>query len=217
MTSPYINTKLATSISLLPDKFDNKIYLNLKRALEKKVVGKCFHEYGYISDVFEILDFKDGVIEAENLMGSATFDVSFSCRLCRPIRDQQIVCQVNRVNKVLITLENGPIIVIITNDRINDEVFFTDNNNNLRYKTETGSHILKQKEFVKVTVVSTVFNHGDNKIKAIGFLDNVATETEVEKFYQDIYSKEGDIVTIDDDEERKEESGEIEGMVKEET
>lgn len=205
MTSPYINTRLATSLSLSPDKFDNKIYINLKKTLEKKVIGKCYHDYGYISDVFEILDFKDGIIEAENLMGSATFDVMFSCRLCRPLRNQQIICQVNRVNKVLITLENGPILVIITNDRINDEVFFTDNNNNLRYKKEGVSQILKSKEFVKVTIVSTVFNHGDNRIKAIGYLDDVANEDDVKKFYQDLYSKEGELVDLKEDGEESQE------------
>jgi DNA-directed RNA polymerase subunit E'/Rpb7 len=209
MTSPYINTRLSTSIYLAPDKFDNKIYLNLKKTLEKKVTGRCYHDYGYISDVYEIIEYKDGIIEAENLMGSATFDVEFSCRLCRPVRNQKIICQVNRVNKVLITLKNGPILVIITNDRINEETFFTDNNNNLRYKKEGKSQILQPNEFVRVTIVSTVFNHGDNCIKAIGYLDDIANEEEVKKFYQDMYSRDGPEVEVSKDEEM----GEVENLL----
>jgi DNA-directed RNA polymerase subunit E'/Rpb7 len=209
MTSPYINTRLSTSIYLAPDKFDNKIYLNLKKTLEKKVTLRCYHDYGYISDVYEIIEYKDGIIEAENLMGSATFDVEFSCRLCRPVRNQKIICQVNRVNKVLITLKNGPILVIITNDRINEETFFTDNNNNLRYKKEGKSQILQPNEFVRVTIVSTVFNHGDNCIKAIGYLDDIANEEEVKKFYQDMYSRDGPEVEVSKDEEM----GEVENLL----
>ena len=41
MISPYINTILNTSIPLHSNDFDNKIYYNLKKKLEKKLVGKC--------------------------------------------------------------------------------------------------------------------------------------------------------------------------------
>jgi len=194
MTSPYINTKLFTTISLRPDQLDNKIYLNLKKNLEDKIVSKCYKDYGYIVDIFQILNYKDGIIEAENLAASVTFDVEFSCRLCRPLRKKQIICQVNRVNKVLVTTENGPILVIITSDRINDKIFFSDNNNVLRYRKNDTSYILKPKEFVKVTILSIIFNHGDVKIKAMGFLDDVVDqEKDIENFYQDLYRKDKEI------------------------
>ena len=48
MLSPYINTKLTTSVLLHPYQMDNKIYINLKKNLEKKIVGSCFSKYGYI-------------------------------------------------------------------------------------------------------------------------------------------------------------------------
>ena len=194
MTSLYMNTVLTTYVNLNPDQMDNKIYLNLKKNLEKKVLGKCYKNYGYIMEVYEIINYDDGIIEAENLMASAYFNVKFSCRLVHPLKNKQIVCQVNRVNKVLITAENGPILVIITNDRVNDKLFFTDNNNNIRYKKESTSHILKPKEFVVVTLISTVFNHGDEKIKAIGFLDDIANEQQVEEYYKELYNHEEDLV-----------------------
>ena len=169
MSGPYINTELYTNVTVHPNQMDNKIYINLKKNLERTIVKKCFRNYGYIMEIYEILGFKDGIIEPENLMGSSIFDVTFSCRICMPLKNKQIICQVIRVNKLLITVENGPILVIITNNRINDKIFFTDNNNNLRYRNDNKSHILKPKEFVKITVISTTFNDGDNKIKVIGF------------------------------------------------
>ncbi len=198
MDSPYINTKLPTNVLLRPDQMDNRFYINLKRNLEAKVLKKCYNEYGYIVDIYEILSHKKGPIEAENAMASASFDLEFSCRLCKPIKNQVIICQVDHVSKVLVTASNGPILVIITNDRINDELFFTDNNNNIRYKKTGGSKVLEPKEFVKVTIISVVFNHGDDKIKAMGLLSNMASEEEVKRFYQDIYEKDkSNLVEID--------------------
>ncbi len=198
MISPYINTKLYTHVSLLPNQMDNKLYINLKKNLENKVVRRCFKDNGYIMDIYKILEYKDGIIEAENPSGSAVFDVSFSCRLCIPLKGTQIVCKVDRVNKLLITVTNGPILIIITNERINDKVFFTDNNNNLRYRKDDKSFILEPEEFVKVTIINTTFNNGDDKIKAIGFIDDVANDKEKEEFYKELYNTDKPFVKIEE-------------------
>src|SRR5437016_615733 len=120
--SPYINSILLTSVMLNPYQMDNKIYINLKKNLENKVNGKCFSKYGYVVKVIEILAYKDGVIEAENTQSSALFDLNFSCKLCCPLKNTQIVCKIDRVNKLLITAVNGPIIIVITHDRINSNI-----------------------------------------------------------------------------------------------
>ena len=193
MTSPYINTKLSTKITLYPDQMDNKLYINLKKNLEKKLLNKCYKNYGYIKEIYEIINFSSGLLEAENLMASAIFDVEFSCRVCYPLLNKKLVCQLDRVNKVLITADNGPILVLITNDRINDKLFFIDNNNNIRYKTGNDSKTLKSKDFVVVIVTSMLFNNGDDRIKVIGVLDDVATDNEIEHFYKELYNKEVEV------------------------
>jgi len=172
---------------------DNKLYINLKKNLENKVLKRCFNDKGYIMDIYKILEYKDGMIEAENPSGSAIFDVSFSCRLCIPLKGKQIVCKVDRVNKLLITVQNGPILVIITNERINDKVFFSDNMNNLRYRKEDKSYLLEAGDFVKVTIINTTFNNGDDKIKAIGFIDDIATEEDKKFYFNDLYDTEKSI------------------------
>ena len=198
MDSPYVNTKLYTTVTLHPDQMDNKIYINLKKNLEKDLLNKCFRNYGCIMDIFELVEYNNGVLEAENLMASALFKIAFTCRLCRPLKNRNIIAQVHRVNKVLITLENGPILIIITNDRINDKIFFSDNNNNLRYKIKNESKVLKPNEFVKITIVSLTFNNGDSKIKAIGFLDDMATEEEIKTFYKDQYDNSKELQNFED-------------------
>lgn len=197
MYSPYIDTVLYTTVLLPPNMLDNNIYLNLKTNLDNKVLNKCYKNYGFINDIYEILEYNDGVIEAENLSGSVLFDVVFSCRLCMPLIKKKIVCQVERVNKILITAKNGPILVIITNERINDKIFFTDNNNSVRYRKDGTSHILKPKEYVKLEIQSRTFDDGGDKIKTIGFLDDIATEEEVQDYFKQLYSK-GDKVKYED-------------------
>ena len=196
MTSPYINTKISTSIMLHPYQMDNKIYVNLKKNLEKKISNRCFSKYGYVVKVIEILNYKDGVIEAENTESSALFDLDFSCRICLPLKNTQIICEIDRINKLLITAKNGPILVVITNDRINSSLFFKDNNNNIRYKQNEQSKMLEPQDFIKVTLQTIKFYDGDEKIKAIGFIDNIATEEEKKNYYADQY-KDVEIINFD--------------------
>ena len=47
------------------------------------------------------------------------------------------------------------------------------------------SVILQPKDYIKITLHSIKFHHGDVKIKAIGFIDDLASSDEKEKFYSD--------------------------------
>jgi DNA-directed RNA polymerase subunit E'/Rpb7 len=194
-TTPYINTELKCSVILHPYQMNNDIYINLKNNLEKKLVGKCYNEYGYVDKIIEIKSYKDGVIEAENIEGSALFMVHFSCKLCIPLKDTNIVCQIKQVNKVLITAYNGPILVVITNDRFNTEAFYKDVNNNIRYKVKDKSHMLEEGIYVVITIQSVRFFNGDENIKAIGFLKEIASDEAIKQSYDSKYS-DSNIVDI---------------------
>jgi len=188
LISPYINTIISHNVMLHPYQMDNKIYINLKKNLEKKIVGRCFSNYGYIVKIIEIVSCESGIIEAENTESSAIFDLTFSCRICSPLKNTQIVCEIDRVNKLLITAVNGPILVVITNDRVNSKVFFKDNNNNIRYKKDGQSLMLQPHDFIIVTLQTIQFYDGDEKIKAIGFMEDIASEAEKKKYYEDQYA-----------------------------
>jgi len=199
MTSPYIDTKLYTNVILHPSQMNNEFYINLKENLINDVEKRCFIDYGYIVKVYDIQEYENGIIEAENVSASSIYNVMFSCRLCRPLKNRDIICEVERINKVLIRLKNGPIFVIITNDRISDKVFFRDNYKNIRYKSDNKSVILNKGDFVKATIIQYTFHSGDDSIIAIGYLDNVATEDEVKQFYEDEYgTNEEEIINFED-------------------
>jgi len=193
--NPYIYTVLSVKIGLKPEQMNNKLYINLKDNLTKKVDKKCYKNYGYVSEIYKILETGPGTICAENLSGSSIFNISFSCKLCRIIEGSQLICKITQITRALSLAENGPVVVIITNDKINTDVFFFDNNNYLRYKDNAKSKKIEKGDFVIVTILNKEFYHKDEKIKAIGFLNNVAGDKEVDKYYED-YHRDMSIVEV---------------------
>lgn len=190
MLSPYKNTIIGTTVSLRPDQMDNNVYINLKKNLEDNVLGKCYRQYGYIQEIFELIKYEDGYIETENLSGSAKFNVLFSCKLCRPTESQQIICKIEKANRVLITGKNGPITIIITGNNINENIFFTDTKKNrFKYKKDGESKLLETGDYVKVTVLKFTFNHNGSNIMAICYLDDIPTDKEIEESFLSIHDK----------------------------
>lgn len=185
LISPYINTTLICPVMLSPSQIDNKIYLNIKTNLTNKLVGKCYKNYGYISEIYKIEEYSDGNIEAEDPSCSPKFIVKFNCRLCIPPKNKEIVFKIDRMNKVLISGVNGPIKTIITNEKINTEKFFIDSNRNIRYKNN--NDVLVPGKYIKVLILSHSFNEFSETILVIGYLQDIANENEV-KYYNE-YNK----------------------------
>jgi DNA-directed RNA polymerase subunit E'/Rpb7 len=178
--NPYINTTLVCPVMLYPNQLDNKKYLHLKTNLSNKLVGKCYKNYGFICDIYKIEETSDGIIEAEDPTCSSKYIVKFSCKLCYPIKDREIIFKIDRMNKALIGGVNGPLRAIITPDKINKEKFYPDNNRNIRIKGNT--NIVLPDMFIKVRVMSSSFSDADTNILVIGFLVDIANPEEIEMF-----------------------------------
>ena len=189
MTSPYIFTCLNTDVTLRPHQMNNNLYINLKDNLVSKLQNKCFESYGYIMEIIKITLIKNNIIASENRDASALYEVTFLCKLCIPIKNKEIICMIEDINKTLIKAVNGPISVIITNDRINVNNFFIDNNNNFKYKNKnknTDPLFVTSKQYVKVKLETVNMNHKDSTIKVIGYLIDMATEDEIKLFNSDL-------------------------------
>lgn len=196
MTSPYINTKLYTIVSLSASQMDNNIYSHLKNNLIKKLENKCFKHYGCITKIYEILDKKGGYIESENPMGSASFDVKFSCRLSFPLKNRFIICKVDQTTQALTSVSNGPIKVILTNDRINPE-HFTAGRTGIFVKSINGMKPLAQGDHVKIKIDARKFNDKDTIIMCMGILSSIANEDEIKKFMEDEYNYSSKYIDYD--------------------
>jgi DNA-directed RNA polymerase subunit E'/Rpb7 len=179
--NPYINTSLVCPVMLLPNQMDNKMYLHLKSNLINKLESKCYKNYGFIDKIYSIEETSDGMIEAEDPTCSAKIIVRFTCSLCLPIVGKEIICKIDRMNKALISAINGPIKAIITTDKINKENFFPDMNRNIRIKGN--SEVLVPEMFIRVLVLSKSFSDYDSNILAIAYLQDIATQEQINQFY----------------------------------
>ncbi len=196
--SPYITTELTSSVSLDPRQMDNNIYKNLKNNLIKRFEGKCFKDYGFISKIYDVTKYSDGYVVAENPKSAARFYITFTCKLCYPLLKKQIICKIDKANRLIMRLNNGPINVLVTTkDRINKSIFFVDTKTgNLMAKKDGKSIIVTIGSYVKVTVESRQFNDQDSMIMAMGFLEDIATDEEVKKSYEKEYGMDN-MITYD--------------------
>ena len=189
--SPYINTLLYTILVLDASQMNNNIYNNLKDNL-KQLKGKCYKQYGYISEIYSITERGDGLIIPENPLAAATFKVQFTCKLCNPLKGTQIICKIDKTTPILIGMIAGPMRIIALPEHINKQIFYTDKNNNLKYKINNTSSVLEKGTHVKITILSKVYHDMDTMIMVMANLDDIATKNEIEQFYKDEYSNIGD-------------------------
>ena len=181
--NPYKKTVLSTPIMISPDQMDNKMYIHLKSNLINKLENKCYENYGYIDKIYNIEEISDGIIEPEDPSCSAKMIVRFSCNLFLPIVGKEIICKIDRMNKALIMGVNGPAIkVIISADKINKDNFFSDVNRNIRVKGT--SEVVLPGMYLRVLVLSKSFSNYDKNILVIGYLQDIATQKEIEDYIE---------------------------------
>jgi len=181
ITSPYIDTEQYSRIALNSYQMDTDILINIKFNLIKKVENKC-NKNGYIVKVYKILENKNGIIHPENFNATAIFDIKYSCKLCMPIESTTIICQIRNINKVLMVAENGPILAIILSNNINMENFKYNSTSTGLINIKTKKELLVS-DYIKINIISKTFNFGDNQIKIMAYLEDVATESEVSTFF----------------------------------
>ena len=187
LVKPYINTEKTKRVKLYPSQMNNDIYINLKSNLVKDVEKKCTED-GYISKVYKINDYSEGIICPENLDSSAIYDVKYSCKLCLPIENTMIICKIDLITKVLVKAKYGrPIICIIKISQINKENFNLNNNGDIVYTKN--NQILKSGDFIKVNVIAKNFFAGDERIIILAELIDMASNNEVQEYYDEEMDK----------------------------
>lgn len=193
--SPYVFTILHSTIVLKPEQMNENLYNNLKQNLITAYKNKCYKDYGCIMDIIEIKDKKMGRCETEDLTASARFNVTFSCILCRPLKNTYTLCKIENLTKAVIVAKNGPISIIFTpdQDKINENNFVIVNNN-IKYKDPKSTQIqaLAVDDIVKIKILKMTFRDNADNIVIIGYLDNIANTKEIKDFYDDQYIIIGD-------------------------
>ena len=188
LSTPYIDSVLYSKVCIKQYQLNNDLYLNLKNNLKKNKEKKC-NEYGYITKIYKILDFSDGVVIPENFDASVIYKVSFSCRLCIPKLNQKIICKIAFINKLFIKTINGPIIsVTLVKPGDVSNKFNINNLNEIEY-TKTNEK-LKPNDHVILVVKGIKFEARDQKIVITSYLEDIPTEEDIKKYFDENFESE---------------------------
>ena len=185
LVSPYKNTIQYSKIQIQPHQLNSDIKNIMKLVLRKKVEKKC-NKYGFIDEVYKILNYYEADMRPENLSGCCNFDVEFHCKICIPVINTQIIASIKAINQVLVLASNGPIMVFIPKSNIDDNIW--DSYDNFIHKKS--KELLKVNSFVKIEVVNARINQLDYQIKVIGKLVDFATDNEVKNYFGNIIEDE---------------------------
>jgi DNA-directed RNA polymerase subunit E'/Rpb7 len=178
LVSPYRDIKQYTRISIESHHMNSDIKNNMKLVLKKKVEHKC-NKNGFVDEVYKILEYSDGFMPAENLNGSAIYNITYHCKICIPIESTIIIGQVRVVNQELVIAGNGPIMIFIPKENI-DTNMWDIMEGYLNLKTNKK---LVAGDYVKIQIIDKRINQNDIQIKTIGGLMDYATEEEVTKYF----------------------------------
>ena len=197
LSNPYIDTILYSKVLLTPLQINNDIYISLKNNLKKKIEKKC-NRYGYITKIYKLLDYSEGEIISENFDASVVYNIKYSCRLCKPLNNSRIICNIDLLNKSLIKCSNGPIICIVNIGRINESVFNIDNNGDIINIQDNKKLEVNDKIIIEIKGIN--FFPDDTRIVILGLLQYVPTEDDIKEYYHENLEVENiseNIVTLD--------------------
>jgi DNA-directed RNA polymerase subunit E'/Rpb7 len=179
---PYIERYIIEQIPLYSHQLDNHLYDHLKNNINEIYLGRCYKGHGCIVEITDICDVKEGRIVTEDPLCVILFNVQFNCKICIPIQDKQIVCKVDKLNRSsVLKLINGPLLIIISSDRIQKSHFIIDQNSNIIIK-DTNQPLTPGMFVIATILQKSIYDH-DKAIVALATLDRMATDEEVRLFY----------------------------------
>ncbi len=194
MNNPFITTYLTTSVRVLPREMDNNIRKYIKANLEKEHINKCFNDFGYVTKIHEIEIISDGKIIPEDPMCCATYNIRFLCTLCRPLQNSQIIAKIVGMSEQLLFLTYGPLEIIVkTANSINKNIFMYNQNLSRWTVKKTGNKdeqkflVLKNEHYLKVKILSKKIVDKTKQIICMGFVENIASDKEIETSIKDMY------------------------------
>jgi DNA-directed RNA polymerase subunit E'/Rpb7 len=179
IVSPYKNVEQYTRVEILPCQMNSDIINSLKFNLKKDKEKKC-NKNGYIDEIYAILQYSDGIMNPENLSGKVFYNVTFSCKICSPIENSIIIGQVRMINQELVFVINGPIMIFVPRDKV-DQTYW-DVSENYTHKQKKNVKLAIE-NFVCIQIINKRINKNDDQIKVIGKLLDLATEDQVNKYF----------------------------------
>ncbi len=200
MKGPYFITTLETDVLIYPYQMDNNIMDNIKRNLERNYSNKCYENYGYIDKIYDVGDdIKGGVIRAEDNTASSVHRVSFTCRICNPLKKSIIMGRIVGINNMIIVGENGPIKFLIGESNINkDNIQFK---KSAYYPVAANGDIINKPiskgTYVMIQVMNKKIVKNKTKIIVFGRLESVILDENIQNVIRNQYEVSEKIISED--------------------
>jgi len=184
LINPLITKIITAPVVLRPDQLNNDLLTHMLNNLELLYKNKCFKDIGFIVDIIEIVKYSEGIIYPEQNDGNVQYVVDFKCKISVVIKNTIIIAKVEQTNPMGILLRNYPYFIIVENKNINNDKFEYISPN---IKYINGDYINKG-DYLKVKIIDSRIRDKENKITAIGYLEDIVSDDELEKFYDNIYN-----------------------------
>lgn len=185
----YYHAHIDDTALLYPDQLngDYETYLleNIRETNEKRVANMKF-----IIKVNSIVEKKNGVIDMSNFGTNVIVPVKYHCNVCSPQENMIIIARVHNVSiKRLVVAENGPVVVAISGQSIDESKFVHKDNQIFKLSDNKPLDI---GDYIKVIIVQTKYVSGSKNIVVSAKLIDMATEEEIRQYKSDIAKAYGD-------------------------
>jgi DNA-directed RNA polymerase subunit E'/Rpb7 len=177
---------LTADVLLHPSQLNNDLYDNLKSNLSRRLLHHCYKNYGYISNIFNIVQYDQGQIFNEDTVAKVQYKVKFNCEVIRPVSGLTIIASMDTVD-ICIGAKFTGLNIFIDKNQISDKFIFNQNNK-IIYKQN--GYILKKGDLIKVKILNYNIYHYNNLITVLGYIEDLLTEQEINNYYSNVYDDE---------------------------
>jgi DNA-directed RNA polymerase subunit E'/Rpb7 len=158
---------------------NNKINEYILTFLKNKFEGRCISE-GYIQEnTIEIINKSIGYMNGSRFTGDVTYDILYKAKICNPLVNNIIECQVKFINKLGLLCNNGPITIIVGRQFHNNQKLLD---------------VINVGDIIKVSIIDKKFSLND---KIIEVTARLTTDIINNSSQQNLIL--GDITNIDDE------------------
>ena len=95
-----ISEQIINSDLIVPPNIINRnIDTSLLNMLKKKIEGKCISEGYVIKGSLKIVNRSKGIFDKYNNDGNFKYNIDYSVKICKPSKEDILICQVEDINK----------------------------------------------------------------------------------------------------------------------
>ena len=162
---------------------NNKLNSNINQEIlfeaKKKIIGKCKENIGYIYDVLNVKKIVNNYIDSESLKCNIVCEVLLDIKKFNPPLKKNIVLKFDNYFQDDMIFRNGPLVVVINYDDINNNVF--EIKNGVIYYSKENE--LKIGDYVIAKILNLLIKDNVDTIVGMGFLENKLDDDNLIKEY----------------------------------